>query len=259
MGLDLLFAYSIGLIIFVIGLFFIVLSFFVSGGLASSILIGLGTALCPTGVVSIIFQYFQEKVFVDKMQDFMTKNSIIPFELGIKQIFRNREEYQQCNYLSNAKYKINYLAVCPGGENPKPLFDLFRRKMEKGVQIRVLMCNPEKPFITQWFELSSESYPSYIKENLYNCFKGLIDLKQECPNFSGNLEARVYDTNPGHYITVVDDKLFFQPYLYGSEGGEPMMLELSSGDQFDLFSEHFNKLWKNSVPIKEMKKNLDLS
>jgi hypothetical protein len=243
-----LFAYLLSMIIFLLGLTLIFISLLIENGLASSILRGFGIALCPTGLIGFLFQYLHEKVFVQKIENLVSSKSV-PQDIGIKKVFHNRKEFNEIRLklYNDGKYRIYYLAVCPGYEAPG-VFPGSEKWLKREVDIRFLVCSPNTPFITQWFEINSYAYPKASNGGIERCLQELWTVKNKNKG-PGKIDIRIYSASPGYYIQVIDDRLFVEPYLYGAGGGDALMIEFERGYQFDLFFQHFKKLWKVSKPI----------
>lgn len=230
-----LFAYSLSVVIFLLGLVLIFISLIIENSLASSILRGFGIALCPTGMIGFLFQYLHEKVFVQKIKDLILSN-LIPREIGIKQVFHNRDEFNQIRsrLYHDAKYRIYYLAVCPGYGAPGTLQRVVKDLLKKGIEFKFFICEPDNPFMTQWFEISSSKYPPYTKEDIVKCIRDFYTIKKENKG-RGKIDIRIYTSSPGYYMQIIDNRLFVEPYLYGSGGGDALIIEFEKGKQFNQF------------------------
>jgi len=215
---------------------------------------GFGIALCPTGVIGFLFQYLQEKVFVQKVKDLILSNLILQ-EVGIKRVFHNRDEFDQIRLrlYHDAKYRIYYLAVCPGYRSPGTLRKIVKDLLKKEIEFKFLICDPNNPFMTQWFEIHSSKYPTYTKQDIMNCIRDFYTIKKGNRE-RGKIDIRIYTSSPGYYMQIIDDRLFVEPYLYGSFGYDALMIEFGTGKQFNLFFRHFETLWNVSIPVEDFLK-----
>ena len=249
-----LFAYSLSTIIFFLGLTLIFLSLLIENGLVSSILIGFGIALCPAGLIGFLFQYLNEKVFVQKIESLIISKSV-PQDIGIKRVFHDRNEFHEIrlNLYSNARDRIYYLAVCPGYKDPG-VFPGIEKWLKSGVNIKFLVCPPNDPFITQWFRFKSKDYPKTTNEGIERCLQELWAVKKKNKG-PGKIDIKIYSASPGYYMQIIDDRLFVEPYLYGADGGAALMIEFEKGHQFGLFFGHFKNLWDESRPIDDFFEN----
>lgn len=139
-----LFSYSLSLAIFLSGLTLIFASLLIEYNFASSLFRVLGIALCPTGMIGFLFQYLHEKVFVRKVTR-LIETSLIPQQVGIRRIFRDRKEFNKIRLeLYNNAKNISYLAIGPRygypveTDNPIMIelekdgqFDLFSRYFDE--------------------------------------------------------------------------------------------------------------------------------
>lgn len=253
-----LFAYSLSIVVFLLGLTLIFISLIIENSLVSSALRGFGIALCPAGMIGFLFQYLHEKVFVQKIENLISSKLLIPQEIGIKRIFRNRSGFNEIRLklYREAKDRIYYLAVCPSYQAPDgtTLPGIVKELLKKGIEFKFLICDPNRPFMTQWIGFFDPSvYPKTSNGGIDRCIQELNEVKKENKG-PGKIDIRIYTESPGYYMQIIDDRLFVEPYLYGSGGGDALMIEFEKGEQFDRFSGHFERLWesKNSKSVEKM-------
>lgn len=254
------FAYLLTIIIFLIGLLLISLSFipFISrNDLVSNIIRGLGIALCPAGVIGFLYQYYTQKVFSEKVESLIKNNLLIPQELGMRRIYKDRSEFskQRLKLYSEAK-EISYLSIMPGFGKPYDTVTEFLKLLKKGVNFRVLACSPSLSFAPQlFFVLGYKPAMLPIKETIVDSIRNMLEIKSKNTG-GGKFEVKIYKLLPSWYIQIIDNIIFAEPYLYGVRGDKSLVLEIAEGTCYEHFKRHFNNIWKKAIDIdKFIKKN----
>lgn len=267
------FVYLLTILLFLVGVILIVLSYLIANDLFSSILRGLGTTLLTAGVIGFLYEYYiqrqhihvqkyaQEQFFqhMEKMLD--SDIGRAAEKLGIKRIYFSRREYdegERLRLLFEAK-NVSILAVAPGMPESFNTIETISKLLEKGVNFRFLICNPNKPFFTTLYRASQEGKPlPFAKELIEKRLGHLVKIRREHTG-PGRIDVRIYDDPPGWYIHRIDDKIFAEPYLYGTPGTDVFMLELEKGICYEYFSRHFEEMWDKAVSVEEFAKKYNFS
>ncbi|MDD5616735.1 MAG: hypothetical protein PHH85_11090 [Candidatus Methanoperedens sp.] len=247
------FAYVLTVMFTLIGITLIVLSYYIPASLTSSIIGSIGSAFLPSGIVAFIFEfYLQERWTNDLKESLKSQISVASEQLNIKRIYRNKKEWEteRLDLYFNAK-EVRYLAVAPGFSYlNRDMVDLVLELLQRGTSFYFLACNPENPFATQYYGYeSSDSSVKNFKRDIEKSIERLKTIKEK-NNGQGKIEIRIYSSSPLCYMQIIDDKLFFLPYLYGHEQ-QPLMIELEKGEQFEMFEKHFQKIWDKAISIDE--------
>ena len=250
------FAYVLSIALFLIGITLISISYLIPSNLVSLIVRGFGLAFCPSGAIAFIFEfYIQERWAQDLKKSLESDITVVSDKLGIKRIYKNRDEWdvERLNLYHRAK-NVSYLAVSPNlppPYNDDKMIDKFLELLREGVSFKFLVCDPENPFATQYYGYQRKDSP--VEEFSQGIWKNIERLKRvkEENGGPGKIEIRIYNTSPGCYMQIIDDRVFFQPYLYGSPGQTPFMLEVEERGQRGIFNRHFQIMWKEAISIDE--------
>ena len=250
------FVYALSAILFLLGILLIVISYFISSSLISSIVRTIGATFCPSGVVAFVFEYYiQEKWAQDLKKSLESDITVVSGKLGIKRIYTNRAEWdkERLNQYHKAK-EVRYLAVSPNLSPPyndEKMIEKILELLQGGTSFYFLVCSSENPFATQYYGYRpTDSSVEDFKKGMEVGIERLKEIKNKNKG-PGKIEIRIYNTSPGGYMQIIDNKIFFEPYLYGSTGQKPFMFELEEGEPFNIFYTHFQKIWENATPIDE--------
>jgi hypothetical protein len=74
---------------------------------------------------------------------------------------------------------------------------------------------------------------------------------------TGKFECRVYQLTPLCFLATVEGTMFLESYHYAGRGGEAPIMKISeaargsgrSSRLFDIYAEHFNRLWHLAQPV----------
>lgn len=250
------FVYALSAILFLLGILLIVISYFISSSLISSIVRTIGATFCPSGVVAFVFEYYMQEKWAQHLKKSLESDiTVVSGKLGIKRIYTNRAEWdkERLDLYHKAK-KVRYLAVSPNLSPPyndEKMIEKILELLQGGTSFDFLVCSSENPFATQYYGYKpSDSPVEDFKKGMEVGIERLKEIKNKNKG-PGKIEIRIYNTSPGGYMQIIDNKIFFNPYLYGSTGQKPFMFELEEGEQFNIFYRHFQKIWKNATPIDE--------
>ncbi len=246
------FVYLWGIILFLLGIILIIASFLIPSSPFSSIIRTLGTALCPAAAVAFIFEYYIQDRWIQQLKDSINSDiTIVSNEIGIKRIFRNKEEWkkEQANLYFNAK-EISYLAVAPNFTSfYGDMVATALKLLQEGKNFRFLVCDPDKPFATQYYGYRETDSPlEDFKNEIMICMDRLKEIKKRNKG-PGKIQAKIYDPSPGGYLQIIDNRIFFLPYLYGHLKQGPPMFEIEEGELFNSFKTHFDKIWKHAIDL----------
>ena len=248
------FVYVLSIVLFLFGIALIAISYLISSNLVSSIIRGFGVAFCPSGAVAFIFEFYIQKKWAQDLKKSLESDiTVVSEKLGIKRIYKNRDEWdiERLNLYYKAK-KVFYLAVSPNLPPPynnDKMIDKVLEFLREGVSFNFLVCDPKNPFATQYYGYKRTDSPiKDFEQKIWESIERLERIKKENKG-PGIIEIRIYDTSPGCYMQIIDDRVFFEPYLYGSIGQKPFMLEIEEREQRGIFKTHFQTMWEKAIPI----------
>lgn len=250
------FVYALSAILFLLGILLIVISYFISSSLISSIVRTIGATFCPSGVVAFVFEYYMQEKWAQHLKKSLESDiTVVSGKLGIKRIYTNRAEWDKERlYLYHKAKKVRYLAVSPNLSPPyndEKMIEKILELLQGGTSFDFLVCSSENPFATQYYGYKpSDSSVENFKKGMEVRIERLKEIKNKNKG-PGKIEIRIYNTSPGGYMQIIDNKIFFNPYLYGSTGQKPFMFELEEGEQFNIFYTHFQKIWEKATLIDE--------
>ena len=251
--------HSIYLLTIAMALFGIVLILlsvhFESKTLLSKFLMAIGATICPSAIIAFVFEYYlQEKLAKQLEKSLHTDVSLVASRLGLRRIYRNRAEWGKERLTLYEKAKnVSCLAVAPNlgpPNNNDNMIKKFDELLERGVSFKFLVCHPDNPFATQFYGYKdSDSSIGKFKQTIMNSLGRLKKIIDDCENnkYQGKIEVKVYKEPPLCYLQLIDNRVYFQPYLYGSEGDQPLMLEFIEGRAAKLFKKHFYTIWEEAV------------
>jgi hypothetical protein len=131
-------------------------------------------------------------------------------------------------------------------DNPESI-DIIRRKAEGGLDVRVLMADPDSPECTK----------RGVEERLFDAIPARVGmaLSYYAPlvGVSG-IEFRLQAETLYNSIFVYDDEMLINQHVYGMYGYMAPVLHLrrmEGGDFFDTYIRSFERVWEVSSPIEE--------
>jgi transcriptional regulator with XRE-family HTH domain len=131
-------------------------------------------------------------------------------------------------------------------ENPESI-ELIRRKAEDGLDVRILMADPDSP----------ECVKRGVEERLFDAIPARVRmaLSYYAP-LAGmpGVEFRLQAETLYNSIFVYDDEMLVNQHIYGMYGYMAPVLHLrrmEGGDFFDMYIRSFERVWEVSSPIEE--------
>jgi phosphatidylserine/phosphatidylglycerophosphate/cardiolipin synthase-like enzyme len=131
-------------------------------------------------------------------------------------------------------------------DNPESI-DIIRRKAESGVEVRILMADPDSP----------QCITRGIEERLFDAIPARVRmaLSYYAP-LAGVPGVRFLLQKETLYnsIFVYDDEMLVNQHVYGMYGYMAPILHLrriEGGDFFDMYIRSFDRVWEISSPIEE--------
>lgn len=248
--------YLLTIVMALFGIILILLSIhYESEALLSKFLMAIGATICPSAIIVFVFEYYlQEKLAKQLEKSLYTDVSLVANKLGLRRIYRNRAEWGKERIALYEKAKnVSYLAVAPNLDPPNNddnMIKKYNELLERGVSFKFLVCHPENPFATQFYGYKdSDSSIEKFKKTIMNSLGRLKKIIDDCETnkYKGKIEVKVYKKPPLCYLQLIDNRVYSQPYLYGSEGQQAFMLEFIEGNSADLFRKHFGKIWEEAV------------
>jgi|SRR6056297_406035 len=250
----------LSLLFIFLGLIFILMSEMKKSLLFYNLLGSLGKTLLPFGLVSLLFEYYFKYYWTNQITNTLDNHvSITSEKIGLRKIYKNRKEWPRLKLYEEAS-NIKYLAVSPGFPPPYEDDKMIKKVVEllkKGTSLSFLVCDPESPAATQYFthaetDTTIEKYKELIKTSLKRL--AIIDELNPGP---GEFNFKIYsDTLPTMYMQIIDNKIFIEPYTFGTIASKNYMLQFEpseSSEQYEYLEKHFNELWESSFNFDQYK------
>lgn len=267
--------YLICAVLVLAGIVLVLVSQLLPAGVASSVLLSLGTALLPLGLLSGFFEYYLQRSWATDSkklgEDILNRLDTISAEvrdgsrpeiavvaedLGITQMFPNRNAWMSAerqDLYNNASGLIRSLSVSfylyepfSGERMIEGLVDLVKR----GKRFQILVCNPNSPFVSRFYALRKPEDIRVVDDfrtAIVNSLDWLGKARDiiEDAGFKNKIRVRVYDKAPGCYMQVIDGTaIFYQPYLYGSDQADPPLLRIEQkSPEGIMVARHFQVIW----------------
>lgn len=131
-------------------------------------------------------------------------------------------------------------------DNPESI-DIIRRKAEGGIEVRLLMADPDSPECTK----------RGVEERLFDAIPARVRMALTyyaplagVPGVAFRLQQKTLYNS----IFVYDDEMLINQHVYGMYGYMAPVLHLrhmEGGDLFDMYMRSFERVWEVSSPIEE--------
>jgi hypothetical protein len=212
----------------------------------------------------IILRYSNQIVDL-KLKQITQKNLHDYYKPNEFVVFENRSTFINNipKILNNAEKKVEIfgleLLFLTGKEDIRD--EIERAVLNKKILFRILSISP------LYSESVHGSTESTRKENLDNWITYLNDTTRRWKNlfsnknteFSDYFSIQFYDFKPEYFYLIVDNRLFFYPYLAHNNIRDVPVVELKPAEEkkvLSMYSYHFDTIWLNksktiSVIIKE--------
>ncbi len=131
-------------------------------------------------------------------------------------------------------------------DNPDSI-DVIRRKAESGLDVRILMADPDSPECVQRGveERLFDAIPARVRMAL-SYYASLADV----PGVQFQLQSETLYNS----IFVYDDEMLVNQHIYGTYGYMAPILHLrrmEGADFFDMYIKSFERVWEISSPVEE--------
>ncbi len=175
---------------------------------------------------------------------------------GIERIYNNQGELME-NYIkivNEARYGIDIL-----GASFMPFFwypnfeSATLNAIRKGVRFRVLVMDPSSNWSEYLSQREKRSNASLLAElerslNLWKELKCIIENETTKSNDYGSIEIRTYRELAFIFLMIVDDTIFFAPYLDSASFLDSPWIEISSkkGAIHQSYKRFFDNIWHDT-------------
>ena len=202
-----------------------------------SISVNIGCSLIASGIV-----LFFTTILIDHRKDYMVWN-----EWKLEKIFKTRAEKNKDSDPKLENHNIKQLdGICFGLKS----FRSNRTKdmltcLQRGMNVRLLVMNPESDFIVQREEEESAAQGS-ISKSIIDLLKWANDLNKQSKK--GKIKIKFYNAMTLDFYWRMDDDLYIGPYMLNMESQQTITYKyIKGGRGFQLYSDYFETLWNDST------------
>lgn len=225
--------YLVSSVATLLGLSLLMAGFFYLTKSGESVSYAIGGGLLVAGVIRL----FETNIYVKKWE--YERGEEIADEWGILDIQEGRGMVQEEEYtraLQNCDDKLHIQAVSLTRFR-KDMTRLFEEKAKYGVEIRLLLLDPDSQ-LCEWYDEMADI------SNLDDKIRSSVDYYQSVD--ADNLEVRYYDGLLNNYFRV-DDEAFIGPYfIHTRQATTVTFLTDVNKDLGKEYKNNFEKLWQLS-------------
>lgn len=229
---------SISLVL--IGVLLILVDFFVFKT-SSNVFLNIGCSLIASGLV-----LFFSAILIDYQKGYLVWD-----EWKLEKIFKTRAEK---NSESDPKLEKHNVKQLDGIAFGLKSFRSNRKAdvlscMQRGMNIRLLVMNPNSPFVKQR-EIEEDVNEGSIADSIKKLEEWAKELNASSKK--GKIQIKFYDTMTLDFYWRLDDEIYIGPYMLGVESQQTITYKfLKGGKGFELYSNYFEQLWNDSRFCKE--------
>lgn len=169
-----------------------------------------------------------------------------PMSWGLRGIYRTRAEMNQTSnkYLLANRKRLDVIAFGLRSFRDA-LSDLLENKVANGMSLRLLVPNPESPFVSQR-EKEELEVQGQIRNSILSLSAWITRLKRTAAS-NEQVSLRYYDAMPLNFFFRLDDALYVGPYLYGKLSQQTISFEFSAGSAgYEYYCRYFDSLWSDT-------------
>jgi hypothetical protein len=227
---------ALNLIIFLIGIIFIIISFLFFKDLRD-VLVNIGASFISTAFIAWITRHY---IFeLDKKKEIIEN-------WGLKNIYDSKTIMNQDSnlLLDKCKKNLDIMAIGMSGYLAAKENEL-KTLVRNGCTIRLLVCNPNSDAIIIRANDEPSTPVDKLKSDILELRKWVKDMNTQYSN--NDLSIKYHNTYPAFAYLRIDKNIFWGPNLYLMPSQQSMAFSFdSSGKGFDYFSNYFDKLWDKS-------------
>lgn len=229
-------------VIFFIGVFTALATFFVKSSEWKSILISVGCSLIASSVVSYLTSKYLIRVNRIKR--------IIEY-WGLEAVYETRQEMNRSTDIAFETLENNLDIIAWGLKSFRDgKGRIVRAKVERGLKIRIIAPEPDSEYVKQR-ERDEKEIEGQIRQTIANLAQWIEELRQISPD-SSNIQIRYYNRLPEDFYFRADEHIFIGPYLYGISSQQTISYEFrGTSHGFTYYKNYFEKLWDDAEFCRE--------
>jgi hypothetical protein len=243
------------IIVFFIGLMFLVVSYFISLSTAlSGIIRQFGGVLVASAIVSLVYEHLLRRDFetlLRKQVDRALREALSVVEevtsLGIERIYRNRADIPWEILFTQARNEIKIIGTSLNYWSGLPeIREALSTALSRGCSIQFLALDPDSRYARERGE-----HVDTFQDNPQDAFR--LDITTSITHLrkiSENIDVRLYDAIPTCVVAIVDDRLIVNYLLRGLRGRNSIHIEFrrAADKARDFEEKHYNSVLKISRP-----------
>ena len=225
-------AFSVGMIVILIGTGCILLDIF-RWKTKQLLGISIGCSLIASGLVIVLNTLLVERKKENPLQAW-----------GLERIYTTRAERNVIADPNIDKAKYNIDGITFGLSNFRARYSAkIETCLKNGVNIRLLVMNPESPFLPTR-EQEEKMSEGTIKGHIIDLIRWAEVLNSK--SYRGTFSIKGYSCMTLDYYWRVDDELYIGPYWYGYQSSNTITYKFVSGKKgFQHYSDYFESLWED--------------
>ena len=200
-----------------------------------NIAVNIGCSLIASGIV-----LFFTTILIDYRKDYMVWN-----EWKLEKIFKTRADKNNDSDPKLEKHNVKQLdGICFGLKS----FRSNRSKdmltcMQRGMNVRLLVMNPQSQFIKQR-ELEENASLGSISKSIESLLSWANELNKQSKK--GKIKIKFYDAMTLDFYWRLDDDIYIGPYMMNIESQQTITYKFVKGGRgFQYYSDYFETLWND--------------
>lgn len=173
-------------------------------------------------------------------------------EWGLERIFKTRAEKNGESDIILEKHdikKLDGIAFGLRSFRTKRETDLLEC-MKNGAMIRLLVMDPESPFLTQR-AFEEKTPPERMAQSIKDLALWIKNINGK--SVKGKIKLKYYNSMTIDFYWRIDDNIYIGPYWYGTESQQTITYKYRSGGRgFILYNRYFEDLWNDEQLTKQV-------
>lgn len=235
----------------------VLLAFLINKGstILSGLMLNIGATLIATSLLAFLYQHLGERSFADQLRELRDSFEIVrkSFQLGIEEVWSQRRDIPKAmwnQFTEKASGEVMLLGVAEYGFAEDRG---FWRIVEKGVNYRFLLLDPDSEFAAHWDDRDITGLvPSKIRGAIQR-FTQIIEANKRGP---GSIELRVYSEAPSMSLVKADYEMIVTLYIPAFQGDDCFTMRLQDVPNgfYARYQEQFERLWNPARVMAATKK-----
>ena len=240
----------LSIIVFLLGVIFITVSYFIPSLFLQDLLKNLGYGLIPGGIIGFLVEFTLRKEFRNELKEFLTLSlreemgEIFNVKTsGIEDTYQNFQSSIFFQKITQTQSSITLLNTWI--PNYIDISKEINKAILRDCKVRFLILNPESAIVA----IRAKQLNLTLDEVKNRINATITDFKTYLPKNNSNVEVRLFDTQPVLCLYGLDGDFFvglFWNHLHALQG--PQIFAKQSNDSYFTHNcqEHFESIWNDS-------------